>query len=150
MSAQRGWLRLPAAALLAGLASGACRSVTACAPPVPPVVLGSWTYTATETGASPLSGVLAVTSQCGQEFGGTLDVTQLDAQGQPQRFTGVVSGVLVPVADTVRVDFDAFLDPSARRHLGTVRSDSMSGGWVEQSASGTRSGSFMSVWTSAP
>ncbi len=147
MSALRGLRWLTGVALTAALATGSCRTATACAPPAAPVVLGSWDYAATQTSptSASLSGVLQITSQCGHDFGGTLTGTQTDASGN-HPFTGVVNGSAV---DTV-VDFDAFLDPTPRRHVGKVRSDSMRGTWVEPTDAGTLSGAFTSAWTSTP
>jgi hypothetical protein len=132
-------------ALATPLLGAACRAATACAAATPPVLLGSWTYTATQTSPTTanLNGTLQITSQCGSQIGGTLDVTQTDpGGGNPVRLTGVVSGVLV---DTASVDFDAYLTATPRRHDATVRSDSMkSGSWFEV---GGPSGSFSAVWT---
>jgi hypothetical protein len=132
-------------ALAIALLGGACRATTDCAAATPPVLLGSWTYTATQTSPTTanLSGTLQITSQCGRQIGGTLDVTQTDpGGGNPQRLTGPVSGVLL---DTASVDFDAYLSATPRRHDATVRSDSMKGGsWFEV---GGPSGSFGAVWT---
>ena len=60
---------LAAAVLTAAFLTAGCRAPTACAAPVPPVLLGSWTYSATQTNLSAtLSGILQITSQCGQEL----------------------------------------------------------------------------------
>ena len=132
-------------ALTAALSAVSCRSPAACAPPASPLLLGSWKYTATQTGANAVNGTLQITSQCGQQFGGTLDVTQLDASGVLRRLAGVVSGTLV---DTL-VDFDAYLDATPRRHDAAVHADSMvRGQWIEQTGTVTLSGSFTSAWTS--
>lgn len=130
-------------ALTAALMGSSCRAPTVCAAAIPPVLLGSWSYTATQTSptTASVSGVLRITSQCARQIGGTLDVTQTDAQGNTQRLTGAVSGMLV---DTTLLDFDAFLGATPRRHDGAVRSDSMRGTWFEVTGA---SGSFTSVWT---
>src|SRR3989441_11403543 len=62
--------------------------------PVPPVLLGSWTYSATQTNPSAtLSGILQITSQCGQELGGALSGSIVDVNGS-RPFTGTISGVV--------------------------------------------------------
>jgi hypothetical protein len=139
---------LAAAALTAALLSTGCRAPTACATPVAPVLLGSWSYKATQTGPSAsLSGVLQITSQCGQELGGALSGILADASGS-RSFTGTVSGIVV---DTT-VDLDAYLslEDVARRHVGVVRNDSLRGQWFSLTGTGSPSGSFTSVWTSNP
>ncbi len=147
MSARRRLQWLPAAAL-AAVVTGSCRSPAECAPATPPVLLGTWSYSATQTSPSAsLTGALQITSQCGLEIGGTLDATQDDGQGHTQRLVGAVSGTLVGSSS---VDFDAYLDPTPRRHVGTVRNDSLLGTWVEPTSGATLSGSFTSAWTSTP
>ncbi len=139
---------LAAAVLTAAFLTAGCRAPTACAAPVPPVLLGSWTYSATQTNPSAtLSGIVQITSQCGQELGGALSGSIVDVNGS-RPFTGTISGVVV---DTT-VDFDAFLsvDAAARRHVGIVRNDSLNGYWFSVAGSGSPSGSFTSAWTSTP
>jgi hypothetical protein len=148
MSARLGspWRR--AAALGVALAAGACRSPAACGPATPPVLLGSWNYVATQTSptTASLSGVLQISSQCGQQISGTLDVTQTDAGGT-RRLAGAVGGTSVGSSS---VEFDAYLDAAARQHFATVRNDSLVGTWVEQTGGSPLSGSFTSAWTSTP
>jgi len=49
------------------------------------------------------------------------------------------------VLDSTSVDFDAFLDGGARRHLGMAARDTISGSWVEPTSGGVASGSFQGV-----
>lgn len=130
---------------MAALSACSCHAPTECASAIPPVLLGSWSYSATQTSPpARLTGVLRITSQCGRQIGGTLDVTQADAGGSTH-LVGAVSGTLV---DTL-VDFDAYLDATPRRHDAAVHADSLvRGQWVEQAGSGTLSGSFTGAWTS--
>ena len=130
-----------------GWAAG-CKAPTASQPPSPVDVRGQWAYAATQTSPAQasLSGTLAITTQSGPSFGGTLDVVETDAQGQARHLSGIVSGRLL---DSASVDFDAFLDVSGRRHLGAVLGDSLHGTWVEQDAGGaTNSGAFAGRRTS--
>jgi|GEM_PF-2352276 hypothetical protein len=149
MTARARWGRGVAAALaLWGTAAGCRTAAGVCAAATPPVLVGSWTYQATQTSptAASLSGVLQVTSQCGQTIGGTLDATEVDAQGASRRLVGAVSGA---VADS-GVDFDAYLGATPRRHVGTVRGDSLRGTWVEPGDAATLSGSFAAARSAGP
>jgi hypothetical protein len=149
MTARPGWGRGVAVALAAWGAAAGCRAAgEACAAATPPLLLGSWTYRATQTSptAASLGGVLEITSQCGGTIGGTLDVTEVDAQGASRRLTGAVSGA---VADS-GVDFDAYLDTTPRRHVGTVRGDSLRGTWLEPGDAATLSGSFTAARSAGP
>src|SRR5439155_898695 len=66
-----------------------------------------------------LSGTLTITSQAGQAFTGTLDVTQMDGSGS-HPLSGPVTGCAL---DAASVDFSALftVEAAARRHLGTVK-----------------------------
>jgi hypothetical protein len=112
--------------------------------PAPVDLVGSWHYEGTQSSptTATLIGTLTITSQSGQDFYGTLDVTETDGSG-PRPLSGVVTGCAV---DATSVDFDAFL-PGARRHLGTVTADSIKGTWVESGMGGppSASGSFESA-----
>jgi len=99
--------------------------------------VGTWNYEATQTTPSAsLAGTLSITQQAGRDFDGSLDVIETDGSGSRPR-NGPVSG---RVLDSITVDFDAFLDVTARRHFGTVRGDSVQGNWVE--GAGGPAGSF--------
>jgi hypothetical protein len=113
--------------------------------PEPVALVGDWVYEGTQTSPpATLSGTLTIDNQSGQDFYGTLEVTETDGSG-PRTLSGVVTGCAV---DATSVDFDAFL-PGARRHLGTVtvNPDSIKGTWVESGMGGppSASGSFKSA-----
>jgi hypothetical protein len=108
--------------------------------PMPVDLVGPWTYEGTQTTPNPatLSGTLWITSQSGQGFYGTLDVTETDASIGTHQLSGVVTGCVLDTS----VDFDALLESVARRHFGTVTAtataDSITGQWAEGAmASGT-------------
>ena len=143
----RDWNRRATVVVLSivAAAAGACRSPVECAPAVPVTLLGAWNYSGVQSSPSGanLGGTLDITSQCGREFTGTLDVTETDALGGVRRLTGTISG---QVLDSTAVDFDAFVDAAARRHVGTVAGDTIRGSWVEAGGGGgTASGSFQGV-----
>jgi hypothetical protein len=99
--------------------------------------VGTWNYEATQTAPfATLAGALSITAQTGRDFSGSLDVIETDGSGSRPR-NGPVSG---RVLDSITVDFDAFLDVTARRHFGIVRGDSVQGNWVE--GAGGPAGSF--------
>ena len=113
-------------------------------------VVGLWSYSATQTSPSnaTLTGTPEITSQAGRDFDGRLDVTETDAQGAVRPLSGIVSGRAI---DSVSVDFDAFLDLVARRHVGTLVGDSIRGTWVVLvPGGGTSSGSFRGARSSGP
>lgn len=116
----------------------------------PASVLGTWSYSATQ--ASPtsatLNGTLVITTQTGPTFSGSFDVVETNAQGAVRRLSGLVSGRAV---DSVSVDFDAFVDLVARRHLGTLAGDSIRGTWVEfEPGGGASSGAFRGARSPPP
>ena len=106
-------------------------------------VIGGWNYVATQgsPSAAQLNGALAFSGQTGAEISGTLDVVEIGLGGQQRHLAGPVSGRTV---DSTTLDFDMLLGAVARRHVGRVRGDSLTGTWVETplegglpSASGT-------------
>lgn len=139
-----------AAGLCVAVLGWECQSPVA-APAGPAAsVLGMWSYAATQTSPSTatLTGTLEITSQVGRDFNGRLDVMETDAQGTPRRLNGIVAGRAI---DSLSVDFDAFVDVVARRHVGTVVGDSIRGTWLEfEPGGGTRSGSFRGARSSPP
>ena len=146
----QGWLLrafcLPWVAALAW----ACRSPVDSSSGNPAAVVGLWSYSATQTSPSnaTLNGTLEITGQAGRDFNERLDVAETDAQGAVRRLSGVVSGRAL---DSVSVDFDAFLDFVARRHVGTLAGDSIRGTWVVlEPGGGTSSGSFRGARSSGP
>jgi len=125
--------------------------VTACAaatdlgaPGVP--VTGGWSYSAQQVspGTASLSGTLSFTEQTGARIAGTLDFVETDSRGQQRRVAGPFAGRTV---DSTTVDFEVVLGAVSRRHVGKVKSDSLTGTWVESSSDGlpTASGTFRSA-----
>jgi hypothetical protein len=110
---------------------------------------GTWSYTAVQTApsAATLTGDLTVSGQSGQSLSGSIDVIE-DAGGQLRRLTGPVSGRAL---DATTVDFDAFVDGADRRHVGTVRADTVVGEWADFSGGGAgASGTFRLERRSVP
>jgi len=141
-------------AILAALLWGCTAPVSGTGPP-PVDLLGTWTYEGDQANPpATLNGTLTITSQSGQDFAGTLDVTQTDVSG-PHPLSGPVTGRAL---DATSVDFDVFftVETAARRHLGTVKMgvtmDSITNGtWVESGPSGPiASGTFKSARQSGP
>jgi hypothetical protein len=120
-----------------------CKTPQDCATPTNPNLLGSWTYTAAQNtpATAALAGTLVIATQCGTMVTGSLDVTEIDASGSRRR-TGTMSGRTV---DSLTVDFDVFLTPTGRRHVGavTVARDSIQGTWIEPLGVGSATGSFV-------
>jgi len=143
-------------AVLVALAWGCAAPVSPCGTGLVPVDLrGTWTYQGDQSAPpATLSGTLTITSQAGQAFTGTLDVTQTDISG-PHPLSGPVTGCAL---DATSVDFSALftVEAAARRHLGTVKMDvtmdSLTNGtWVESGPSGPiASGTFKSARQSGP
>lgn len=137
MTRHRRWAMI--SSLAGALVLGACGSATDSGPP-PVELRGRWTYAALQTAPSgaTVSGELVVSGQAGKSLTGSIDVTE-NAEGHLRRLTGPVSGRAL---DSATVDFDAFVDGADRRHVGTVRADTITGEWAELSggvpgASGT-------------
>ncbi|HTR21970.1 MAG TPA: hypothetical protein VMH88_14050 [Gemmatimonadales bacterium] len=123
------------------VATAACVSTTDSSGQPPVALTGAWDYAAIQTTPTPatLSGTLTVASQAGHAFQGSIDVMEVDSASGVFHFTGPVSGEAL---DSTTLDFDVFLTATARRHVGTVAHDSMSGSWVEQGGMVTKAGSF--------
>jgi hypothetical protein len=121
----------------------ACKTPVDCATPAFASLLGPWSYTATQNAPTTanLSGTLVIDTQCGTTLMGSLDVTEIDAQGSRRR-TGTLSGRTV---DSLTVDFDVFLTTVGRRHVGALARDSIQGTWIEPLDLGSASGSFVAV-----
>jgi hypothetical protein len=142
---QSSWRVLRWLSVCSAIVSGAA---VACLGPTDPgkmgvPVIGGWNYVATQgsPSAAQLNGALAFSGQTGAEISGTLDVVEIGLGGQQRRLAGPVSGRTV---DSTTLDFDMLLGAVARRHVGKVRGDSLTGTWVETplegglpSASGT-------------
>jgi hypothetical protein len=127
------------------LVAGSCASSTDAG--TPGVDLrGTWSYTATQN-ASPVNvtGSLIIEERNGARFSGHIAVRETDASGVEAARAGAVSGATLQANS---VDFDAFFENTARRHVGRLTADTMTGGWVRiVSASETTSGTFRAVRT---
>jgi hypothetical protein len=121
----------------------ACKTPVDCATAASVGLIAPRSYTATQTApvSANLAGTLVFSTQCGTTVTGSLDVTEIDAQGSRRR-TGTLSGRTV---DSLTVDFDVFLTTVGRRHVGAVARDSIRGTWVEPLDLGSASGSFVAV-----
>lgn len=120
-------------------------ATSACASPVDqtegPNILGVWSYSATQvTPAAQLTGTLTVVRQEGSSFDARVEVQERDPQGTVRNWSAVVSGRTV--GEDV-VDFDVFSDVLARRHVGRLSGDSITGTWAQLDAA-PRSGTFKS------
>jgi hypothetical protein len=94
-----------------------------------PDVLGTWSYSATQVApAAELEGTLTVIRQGGSAFDAILEVQERDALGNVRNRSATISGRTI-AGDGI--DFDAFMEGSARRHVGRVLGDSISGSWAE-------------------
>lgn len=119
---------------------------SACASPVDqegggPDVLGTWSYSATQVApTAQLTGTLTVVRQQGSSFDAQLEVQERDLQGNVRNWSAVVAGRTV---GAYVIDFDVFVEVMARRHVGRVSGDSITGTWA-QLDTGPRSGTFKS------
>jgi hypothetical protein len=103
---------------------------------------GRWQYSARQNDAAgaTLIGTLVIAQQSGASFQGSLDVTSTNgATGEVRSIAGTVSGA-APTGGAI--DFDAFLETTARRHVARLVGDTLSGTWLRLgdqgvSASGT-------------
>ena len=98
---------------------------------------GDWSYTAVQTGGvrENLVGQLRILSESGSTFQGRLDIVATNESGDTRVMTGAVSGS----GDSEAVDFDAHVEAAARRHVGQVVADTITGTWVGSSPGGTMS-----------
>src|SRR5439155_15696078 len=97
------------------------------------------------TPTAALAGTLVVASQSGASFSGNVAAQETDALGVPRNVAGIVSGHTLEASS---IDFDVFFTTNARRHVGRVVADTMTGTWAEQGGAGALSGSFRAVRTS--
>lgn len=120
---------------------GGCLSSTA-AQPSNLELSGDWVYTGVQTGAGreSLSGQLRILGESGTSFQGRLDIVGTnEANGESRVMGGSVSGT----AEGNVVDFDANVEATARRHVGQIVADTITGTWVGSSAGGAvSSGTF--------
>lgn len=106
------------------LLAGCSTSVPGCGSP--PDLTATWSYSGKQEGASPasLSGTMTLGKTGTCTISGTLSLTIDD--GTPETTAWTVSGDFL---DDSIVEFDATQSGAARHHLGTVRADSIVGGW---------------------
>ena len=125
-----------------GVAAGCLRSTE----PGPGQVqlAGTWSYSGAQTGAvrENLFGELRILSESGSAFEGRLDIVGTNEAGDSRVMSGSVSGS----AESDVVDFDAHVEAAARRHVGQVIGDTITGTWVGSSPGGSvSSGTFRAV-----
>ena len=100
---------------------------------------GSWAYSGVQTGPvrETLTGTLTISRESGNSFQGRLDLVGVNAQtGQSRVLGGLVSG---SESATDVIDFDADIESSARRHVGQIVADTITGTWIGSSPDGTMS-----------
>jgi hypothetical protein len=131
------------AALVGVLSLSACLKSTE---PQPSLLQlnGSWKYTGVQTVPVPetLSGTLIISRESGTSFQGQLNLVGVNSQTQQQRIlSGSVSG---SESGTDVIDFDANLasETTARRHVGQIVADTITGTWVSSADGAMASGTF--------
>lgn len=100
---------------------------------------GSWNYSGVQTSPvrETLTGTLTISRESGMSFQGNLVLQSVDERtGQPRSLNGVVSGTESGV-DVI--DFDADVESPARRHVGRIVADTITGTWIGSSPDGTTS-----------
>jgi hypothetical protein len=104
---------------------------------------GSWAYTGVQSGPvrETLSGTLVISRESGTSFQGRVDLVGVNGlTGSMRSLNGLVSG---SASGTNVIDFDADLETTPRRHVGTIVGDTITGTWVGASSDGTvSSGTF--------
>lgn len=105
---------------------------------------GSWNYTGIQTVPvrETLTGTLIISRESGTSFQGQLNLVGVNSQTQQQRIlSGSVSG---SESGTDVVDFDANLadETTARRHVGQIVADTITGSWVSSADGAMSSGTF--------
>lgn len=131
---------LRAACVSAVVFASGCLSSTA-SEPTRTQLTGDWNYTGVQTGAvrENLAGQLRILSESGTSFQGRLEIVGTNDAGQSRVMTGVVSGT----GESDVVDFDAHVEAGARRHVGQVVADTITGTWVGSAPGGSvSSGTF--------
>lgn len=98
---------------------------------------GTWSYAGVQT--SPvrenLTGTLTISLESGTSFQGRLDAVGVNPQtGQNRVLGGLVSGTQ---ESSDVIDFDADVETVARRHVGQILADTITGTWVGSSSDGT-------------
>lgn len=130
------------------LALGACTSSTDQGPP-PVVLTGTWGYAGTQTVPSAqLAGTLVVSSQAGHTFTGSFAATESGPGIPTNSLSGTVQGRAL---DSVGLDFNVVVNGVARRHVGLVHGDSLTGNWaVENDPAASAAGTFRMRRLSSP
>lgn len=104
---------------------------------------GSWRYTGLQSGPvrETLSGTLVISRESGTSFQGRVDLIGVNGQtGLSRPLNGLVSG---SASGVNVIDFDADLETTPRRHVGTIVGDTITGTWIGSSSDGTvSSGTF--------
>jgi hypothetical protein len=107
---------------------------------------GSWAYTGVQSGPvrETLEGTLVISRESGTSFQGRVDLVGVNGlTGSSRSLNGLVSG---SASGTNVIDFDADLETTPRRHVGTIAGDTITGTWVGSSSDGTvSSGTFRIV-----
>ena len=95
---------------------------------------GAWHYVGLQTSNSRVSydGTLTMTQQTGTSFTGGLDARSTTPEGIVLQVNAVVSGRLL---SATAVDFDVQFIDDTRRHVGTIKGDSIKGNWVNDDLS---------------
>lgn len=133
-------VRAACLSLITTLVAGGCLSSTEAQPGLQQLT-GEWSYTGVQSGAirENLAGQLRILSESGTTFQGRLDVVGTNDAGDSRVMTGVVSGS----TESDVVDFDAHVEAVARRHVGQVVADTITGTWVGSTPGGSvSSGTF--------
>jgi hypothetical protein len=144
-------MKSPARAALAILLIATSGLLSACLRSTEPqpsslALNGSWAYTGVQSGPvrETLSGTLVISRESGTSFQGRVDLVGVNGlTGSSRSLNGLVSG---SASGTNVIDFDADLETTPRRHVGTIAADTITGTWVGSSSDGTvSSGTFRIV-----
>jgi hypothetical protein len=107
---------------------------------------GSWSYAGVQTGPvrETLSGTLVISRESGTSFQGRVDLVGVNGlTGMSRPLSGLVSG---SASGVDVIDFDADIESTPRRHVGTIVGDTITGTWIGSSSDGTvSSGTFRIV-----
>ena len=135
-------------AALVSLLIATCVSLSAClrsTEPQPSLLAlnGSWNYTGVQSGPvrETLSGTLVISRESGTSFQGRVDLVGVNGlTGESRLLNGLVSG---SASGANVIDFDADIESTPRRHVGTIVGDTITGTWIGSSSDGTvSSGTF--------
>jgi hypothetical protein len=97
---------------------------------------GTWSYSGVQTNPvrENLSGTLTISRESGMTFQGRLDAVAVNPQtGANRVLGGLVSG---SEKNGRVIDFDADVEAVARRHVGEIVADTITGTWVGSSSDG--------------